>query len=130
MPLTDTAIRNSFEAVAYDWLEERKSVVQIEQHEKTLARFKSDVFPWLGKRPVVESDAPEILAVLTRIDSRGTRYSAHRVHSEMSRAFRYAIKEGRAKSDPARDLIGAIPAPVETHFAQASCKRRPGVPGS
>ncbi|MFM0184171.1 integrase arm-type DNA-binding domain-containing protein [Paraburkholderia nemoris] len=108
---------NSFEAVARDWLEERKSVVQIGQHEKTLARLTSDVFPWLGKRPIVQIDAPEILAVLKRIDSRGARYSAHRVRSEISRVFRYAIKEGKAKADPAKDLIGAIPPPVETHFA-------------
>lgn len=39
------------------------------------------------------------------------------MRSEISRVFRYAIKEGKAKSDPARDLIGAIPPPVETHFA-------------
>ncbi len=108
---------NSFEAVAHDWLEERKSIVQIGQHEKTLARLTSDVFPWLGKRPITEIDAPEILAVLKRIDSRGARYSAHRVRSEISRVFRYAIKEGKAKGDPAKDLIGAIPPPVETHFA-------------
>ncbi|CAE6855822.1 Prophage integrase IntS [Paraburkholderia nemoris] len=108
---------NSFEAVALDWLEERKSVVQIGQHEKTLARLKSDVFPWLGKRPITEIDAPEILLVLKRIDGRGARYSAHRVRSEISRVFRYAIKEGKAKSDPAKDLIGAIPPPIEKHFA-------------
>ncbi|CAE6853348.1 Prophage integrase IntS [Paraburkholderia aspalathi] len=108
---------NSFEAVARDWLEERKSVVQIGQHEKTLARLQNDVFPWLGKRPITEIDAPEILVVLKRIDSRGARYSAHRVRSEISRVFRYAIKEGKAKNDPANDLIGAIPPPIEKHFA-------------
>ncbi|SFU26481.1 tyrosine-type recombinase/integrase [Paraburkholderia aspalathi] len=108
---------NSFEAVARDWLEERKSVVQIGQHEKTLARLQNDVFPWLGKRPITEIDAPEILVVLKRIDSRGARYSAHRVRSEISRVFRYAIKEGKAKNDPAKDLIGAIPPPIEKHFA-------------
>ena len=32
--------------------------------------FKNDAFPWLGKRPVTEIDAPEIPAVLKRIDSR------------------------------------------------------------
>ncbi|MGF6937859.1 integrase [Paraburkholderia sp. UCT70] len=108
---------NSFEGVARDWLEERKSVVQIGQHEKTLARLQNDVFPWLGKRPITGVDAPEILVVLKRIDSRGARYSAHRVRSEISRVFRYAIKEGKAKSDPAKDLIGAIPPPIEKHFA-------------
>ncbi len=108
---------NSFEVVAREWLEERKTVVEIGQHIKTLARLEKDVFPWLGKRPITQIDAPEILTVLKRIDARGARYSAHRVRSEISRVFRYAIKEGKATNDPAKDLIGAIPPPVETHFA-------------
>lgn len=117
---------NTFEAVALDWLEERKSVVQISQHEKTLARLKNDVFPWLGKRPITTIDAPEILDVLKRIDSRGARFSAHRVRSEISRVFRYAIKEGKAKNDPAKDLIGAIPPAVEKHFASITDPKKVG----
>ncbi|QQX83735.1 integrase arm-type DNA-binding domain-containing protein [Cupriavidus necator] len=111
------AADNSFEAVARDWLAERKSTVEEAQHIKTLARLVNDVFPWIGKRPITQIDAPEILTVLKRIDGRGARFSAHRVRSEISRVFRYAIKEGKAKSDPAKDLIGAIPPAVETHFA-------------
>lgn len=111
------AADNSFEAVARDWLEERKSTVEPAQHVKTLARLVNDVFPWLGRRPITQIDAPEILTVLKRIDSRGARFSAHRVRSEISRVFRYAIKEGKATADPAKDLIGAIPPAVETHFA-------------
>lgn len=45
--------------------------MQIGQHEKTLARLQNDVFPWLGRRPITEIDAPGILVVLKRIDSRG-----------------------------------------------------------
>ena len=108
---------NSFEVVAREWLAGRQSHVAPDQHTKTLARLQNDVFPWIGKRPIAEIDAPEILTVLKRIDGRGARYSAHRVRSEISRAFRFAIATGRAKSDPARDLIGAIPPAVEKHFA-------------
>ncbi|MFM0177145.1 integrase arm-type DNA-binding domain-containing protein [Paraburkholderia aspalathi] len=111
------AAANSFEVAARGWMDERKSVVEIGQYEKTLARFDNDVFPWLGKRPISEIDAPEILSVLKRVDSRGARFTAHRLRSEISRVFRYGIKEGYCKADPAKDLIGAIPAAVETHFA-------------
>ncbi|MDF3081501.1 tyrosine-type recombinase/integrase [Burkholderia sola] len=111
------AATNSFEMVALGWMDERKSYVEIGQYEKTLARFKKDVFPWLGKRPIAEIDAPEVLAVLKRIDSRGARFTAHRVRSEISRAFRYGIKEGYCKNDPARDLIDAVPPAQTTHFA-------------
>lgn len=111
------AAANSFEAVALAWMDERKTTVEIAQHDKTLARFKGDVLPWLGKRPISEIDAPEILAVLKRVDERGARFTAHRVRSEISRVFRYGIKEGFCKTDPARDLIGAIPPAQTTHFA-------------
>jgi integrase len=111
------AAANSFEVVAKGWMNERKTIVQVGQYEKTLARFQSDVFPWLGRRPITEVDAPEILAVLKRIDARGARFTAHRVRSEISRVFRYAIKEGFCKADPARDLVDAIPPAQTTHFA-------------
>lgn len=108
---------NTFKPIALAWMEERATVVQAAQHEKTLARFETNVFPWLGARPIAEIDAPEILAVLKRIDQRGARYSAHRVRSEISRVFRYGIKNGYCKSDPARDLTDAIPPAQVTHFA-------------
>jgi integrase len=98
-------------------MDERKSGVAPAQHAKTLARMKNDVFPWLDKRPISDIDAPEILAVLKRIDSRGARFTVHRARSEISRVFRYGIKEGHCKTDPARDLVGAIPPAQTTHFA-------------
>ncbi|HDR8951354.1 TPA: DUF4102 domain-containing protein, partial [Burkholderia vietnamiensis] len=78
------AASNSLEAVARAWMEERRSRVEPKQYDKTLARFVGDVFPWLGKRPVDQIDAPEILSVMKRIAGRGARYTADRVRSELS----------------------------------------------
>lgn len=111
------AAANSFEAVARAWMAERAALVDEDQKKKTFARMENDTFPWLGSRPITAIDAPDILAVLKRVDERGARYTAHRLRSEISRVFRYGIKQGLCKTDPARDLIGAIPPPVETHFA-------------
>lgn len=108
---------NNFEAIANEWMESRLTLIEHAQHLKTLSRMNNDVFPWLGKRPIAEITAPEILTVLKRIDSRGARYTSHRVRSEISRVFRYAIATGKATSDPAQSLIGAIPPPVEKHFS-------------
>lgn len=96
---------------------ERGQSVEIGQYEKTLARFKNDEFLWLGKRLIIEIEAPEILTVLKRVDSRGARFTAHRLRSEISRVFRYAIKEGHCKTDAARDLVGAIPPAPTMQFA-------------
>lgn len=102
---------NSFEVICREWLENKRSTVEEAQYKKALARLEKDVFPWLGGRPIAEITAPEILAVLRRIDARGARYTAHKAKSEISQCFRYAIATGRAERDPCPDLKGAIPAP-------------------
>ncbi|WP_288129996.1 integrase arm-type DNA-binding domain-containing protein [Accumulibacter sp.] len=112
--------QNCFERICREWLEQRKGTVEPAQHVKTMARLENDVFPWLGAKPITEITAPDVLNVLRRIDQRGARYTAHRVRSEISQAFRYAIATGRADRDPCPDLKGAIPAAKETHFAAAT----------
>ena len=102
---------NSFEVICREWLENKRSTVEEAQYKKALARLEKDVFPWMGGRPIAEITAPEILAVLRRIDARGARYTAHKAKSEISQCFRYAIATGRAERDPCPDLKGAIPAP-------------------
>ncbi|HNC52277.1 MAG TPA: integrase arm-type DNA-binding domain-containing protein [Accumulibacter sp.] len=110
-------LANSFEVLCREWLEQRKDTVEPAQHLKTLARMENDVFPWLGPKPIAEISAADVLGVLRRVDERGARYTAHRVRSEISRAFRYAIATGRAERDPCPDLKGAIPSPKAEHFA-------------
>jgi integrase len=109
------AAANSFEAVARAWMTEHGPTVSASTHAHTKAWMENDVFPWLGQRPIAEIDAPEVLAVLKRIDQRGARHTAHKVRSKIGMVFRYGIKEGYCRSDPARDLIGAIPAHETTH---------------
>ena len=111
------AANNTFEAIALAWLEERRPYVEPRQHERTLARLQADVFPWLGTHPITAIDPPELLAVLKRIDSRGARFTAHRIRSEISRAFMFGIKEGLCTINPAAGLIKAIPPAQTTHFA-------------
>jgi len=120
------AAANSFALATQGWLDERKPYVTAGSWEKTKARFEKDVFPWLGKRPIGEIDAPEILSVLKRIDSRGARFTAHKVRSEISRVFRYGIKEGYCKDDPAANLVKAIPPAQTTHFASITDPEKVG----
>ena len=108
---------NSFEVICREWLEQKKSKVELPQYTKTLARMERDVFPWLGGRPIAEITAPEILTVLRRVDARGRRFTAHKVRSEISQCYRYAIATARAERDPCPDLRDAIPPAKEKHMA-------------
>jgi integrase len=75
------------------------------------------VFPWIGGKPIAEITAPEILAVLRRIEGRGTIDTAHRVGQACGQVFRYAVATGRAQRDPTGDLRGALPTVKQEHFA-------------
>jgi len=108
---------NSFEIVAREWLL-KFSKNWKESHTRTISvRLVNDVFPWLGARPVGEINAPELLAILRRIESRGALDTAHRVSAICGQVFRYAIATGRAQRDPSADLKGALPPHKGKHLA-------------
>ena len=100
---------NSYEAVAREWFTKNKHI-WTEGHSKTIIRrLELNIFPWLGMRPVASIIAPELLAVLRRIEDRGAFETAHRVKQICGQVFRYAIATGRAERDPSADLRGALP---------------------
>ncbi len=111
------AASNSFAVLCHEWLQSREGQIAQAQIDKSKARLEKDVLPWIGKKPITSLSAPDVLAVMRRIDARGARYTAHKVKSEISQIMRYAIATGRAERDPCPDLRGAIPAPKETHRA-------------
>jgi len=108
---------NSFEAVAREWYAKMAPNWAESHGEKVIRRLERDVFPWIDGRPVAEVSAPELLAVLRRIESRGTVETAHRALQNCGQVFRYAVASGRAPRDPSGDLRGALPPMKHQHFA-------------
>lgn len=96
--------RGSFEEVAREWYAVRKDGWARSYGDKIIARFENDVFPWIGKVPVAELTAPQLLEVIRRIEARGVVETAHRALQDCSQALRYAVATGKASSNPARDL--------------------------
>ena len=118
---------NSFEVIAREWFT-RHSPSWKENHSgKIIARLEKDVFPWIGARPVTDIAAPELLAAIRRIESRGALETAHRTLANCGQIFRYAVATGRALRDPAGDLRGALP-PVKRgkHFAAITDPQKVG----
>lgn len=104
-----TDATKSFEVVAREW-HQKYSEQWSDVHTQTLIdRLEKDVFPYLGKRPIDEIKAPELLAVLRRIESRGALDTAHRIRNCCGQVFRYAVATGRAERDCSADLKGALP---------------------
>ena len=103
------AAEDSFEVVAREWHEKFTPSWSPIHADKIIRRLELNVFPWLGPRPIGDIKAPELLAVLRRIESRGAIETAHRVKIICGQVFRYAVATGVAERDPSADLKGALP---------------------
>lgn len=112
-----TSGADSFETVAREWFAKRQLTWAYTHADKIIRRLERDIFPWLGRRPVREIQAPELLSVLRRIESRGAIETAHRAKQNCGQVFRYAVATGRAERDPSADLKGALAPTRPTSFA-------------
>lgn len=81
---------NSFEVVAREWFAKYSTTWAAQHSERIVRRFERDIFPWIGRRPVAEVAAPELLAVMRRIENRGALETAHRALGNCGQVFRYA----------------------------------------
>lgn len=108
---------NSFEVIAREWLTKQTPTWSAGTTTRMTRSFEADLFPYLGRRPIAEISAPELLAVLRKIEGRGAVETAHRVKQRAGEVFRYAIATGRADRDPTPDLKGALPPVKQKNFA-------------
>lgn len=108
---------DDFESIAREWHKKQKKKLAAVTARDTLSKLVNHVFPHIGTRRVGEITAPEVLAVLRRLESTGKVSAAHRTKQIISRVFRYAVATGRATHDPAADLKGALTPSVTRHHA-------------
>ena len=80
---------NSFETVAREWFDKHAPNWKENHSSKIIRRLEVDIFPWLGARPIGEVTAPELLAAIRRIESRGALETAHRALACCGQVFRY-----------------------------------------
>lgn len=70
----------------------------------------------IGKIPIHEIEPIDALAAIRKIEKRGKLESARRTLQLASAVFRYAVATARLRSDPTRDLRGALLTPTVTHY--------------
>jgi len=106
----------SFEAVTREWHERFKPKWAASHAIALLSRFTRHVFPYIGARPVDEITAPEMLAVLRRIEKRAPE-TARQTKISCGQVFRYAVASGYAANDPTAALREALPPIATKHMA-------------
>ncbi len=113
----ETEETETFEVIACEWYEKFKAKWSLGHTLASMKRFEYDIFPWIGKRSIVEVKAPDILKIIRRVESRGAPETARRIQTLIGQVFRYAVATGRAERDPTGDLKGALPQPLKKHHA-------------
>ena len=115
------SVANTFEAIATELLEKKRREGKAENALANTEWLFSLANPILGARPIKEIDAPDILAVLRTVESRGKRESAKRLRATIGQVFGYAVATGRADSDPNRRFGGR---PCFVRCQASGCNRR------
>ena len=108
----------TFEHVAREWLTTvHEAKVSAGHADRTRIRLEQDAFPWLGRCPLGEIEAPELLKSLRRVEARGAIETAHRLKDACGQVFRYGIAIGACQRNPAADLRDALKPVQARHHA-------------
>jgi hypothetical protein len=83
----ETEETETFEVIAREWHAKFAQTWTPGHTATIMSRLERDIFPWIGKRPIAEIKAPELLAVLRRVESRGALESAHRIRTIAGQVF-------------------------------------------
>jgi len=110
-------INETFEALAREWHEHFSQSWADSHADRNLRRLESYVFPWIGTVPIRKVTAVDLLSCIRRLEHQNTYETARRVLQVGGQVFRYAIVTGRAETDVALPLRGALASRNRKHLA-------------
>ena len=116
---------NTFEIIAREWHETNKHRWVPKHSANVLKRLEGDIFPKLGKRPINDITAPDLLTALRLVEKRGALDLTRTIAQYCTRVFAYGIATGRGERNPAMDLRGALKTPVTKHHAHLKSEELP-----
>ncbi len=105
------SMATTFGGIADEYLEKQRRDGRSERTIEKCRWLLELARPALWDRPIAEIRAPEILAVLKKLEAKGNLESAKRVRGICGSVIRYAIATARAENDPTPGLRGAISLP-------------------
>jgi integrase len=111
---------NSFRDIAEEYCAKRRRDGEKGWTAATATRSEyllSLLNPSIGRMPISEIEPLDVLNAVRKIEAQGKLESARRTLQLAGAVFRYAVATARLKSDPTRDLRGALTSPTVRHYA-------------
>ncbi|RXV71064.1 hypothetical protein D1006_00865 [Burkholderia stabilis] len=73
--------------------------------------LEADAYPYIGSRPMRSITAHDVLALMRRVEERGSPSVAIKLRQYVSNVFQYAVITLRSDTDPASVLRGSVMKP-------------------
>ncbi|MFA5591986.1 MAG: integrase arm-type DNA-binding domain-containing protein [Micavibrio sp.] len=116
---------NTFRALALEWHENTKDKWAAKHGQNILHRLENDILPYIGDLNVTKIKAPEVLAMLRKVEQRGALDIAGRCRQICRQVFLYGIQTGKCENNPAEYLKGALKTHKTKHFAALEPRELP-----
>ena len=110
---------DAFEIIANQWLTTKKCDKTTSHQKKIIRSLEANVFPYFGKKSLVQITTLEILDVARRIEARGAEETAHRVVNRISDIFAFGMALGIVDSNPAISVSKLLKPVKSTCYAAA-----------
>jgi len=103
--IQETKDLNTFEKIARERLIRVQDEISEAHYNRTLNAFKNDCFPTIGLIPIDEIEPKHILVILHTMVDRDVKESARKLFYAISKTFKWAVANGKAKRNPANDIL-------------------------
>jgi len=95
---------NTFERSATLYIEHLRPNRQEKYWDSIESAFKRLIHPIIGNKNINDVNAKDIIEVLNHIQNRGTIETAHRLFTQISSVFKFAVSHGFAERNPCGDM--------------------------
>lgn len=101
-------VHDSFANIFNEWHSNKSKVWSIGYADEIRRMFDDDILPMIGDMRIEEVDPMVLLKVIRLFEARNAMDRADKARRRCGEVFRYAIITGRAKYNPAPDLVDAL----------------------
>ena len=117
---------NSFQGIAREWFKTFSRGWVASHADKTIRRLENYAFPWIGKVPIRDVRATDLLECIRRLEHQNNNETARRVLQTCGQILRYAILTDRAEIDVSRHLRGTLVPAKHKHWASVKSPKEVG----
>lgn len=114
-------VADSFGDIFREWHAHKSKVWSKGYADEMMNMFTDDILPLIGHLRMEEVEPMMLLKVIRLFEDRGAMERADKARRRCGEVFSYAIVTGRAKYNPAPDLVGAMKGYRKTTTLSSLC---------